>query len=108
MPRRKYAWETLSDEQLLKRRLRSLRVTVEGSWLRGFYLDNCPEELEEGGIQLRPHAWISSEWSRDEAALCLPTLVERPFRMNGNVALRGIATWSFGATPRQSLLSSSN
>ena len=33
MPRRKYAWETLSDQQLLKRRLSSLRVTVEGTWL---------------------------------------------------------------------------
>ncbi len=33
MPRRKYAWEKLSDEQLLKQRLSSLRVTVEGTWL---------------------------------------------------------------------------
>ena len=33
MPRRKFAWETLSDEQLLKRRLSSLRVKVEGTWL---------------------------------------------------------------------------
>ena len=33
MPRRKYAWEKLSDEQLLKRRLSSLRVAVEGTWL---------------------------------------------------------------------------
>src|SRR6185437_1188593 len=33
MPRRKYAWETLSDEQLLTRRLSSLRVTIEDTWL---------------------------------------------------------------------------
>src|SRR6267154_2539542 len=61
MPRRKYAWETLSDEQLLKRRLSSLRVTVEGSWLEDC-LDDLHKELEERGIRLRPYAWISSEW----------------------------------------------
>lgn len=61
MPRRKYAWETLSDEQLLKRRLSSLRVTVEGTWLEDC-VSSLHEELEERGIRLRPHAWISSEW----------------------------------------------
>ena len=61
MPRRKYAWEKLSDEQLLKRRLSSLRVTVEGTWLEDC-LNSLHEELEERGIRLRPHAWISSEW----------------------------------------------
>ena len=57
MPRRKYAWERLSDEQLLKRRLSSLRVTVEGTWL-----EDCVkalyEELAERGIRLRPYTWI--------------------------------------------------
>ena len=61
MPRRKYAWEKLSDEQLLKRRLSSLRVAVEGSWLEDC-LKTLYEELDERGIRLRPHAWISSEW----------------------------------------------
>ena len=62
MPRRKkFAWEKLSDEQLLKRRLSSLRVTLEGTWLEDC-LDTLYEELEERGIRLRPHAWISSEW----------------------------------------------
>src|SRR5579872_4498704 len=62
MPRRKkYPWEKLSDEQLLKRRLSSLRVTVEGTWLEDC-LNALYQELQEKGIQLRPHAWISSEW----------------------------------------------
>jgi Putative zinc-binding metallo-peptidase len=61
MPRRKYAWETLSDEQLLKHRLSRLRVTVEGTWLEDC-VSSLHEELEERGIRLRPHAWISSEW----------------------------------------------
>src|SRR5947209_20566953 len=61
MPRRKYAWEKLSDEQLLKRRLSSLRVTVEGTWLEDC-LNDLHKELAERDIRLRPYAWISSEW----------------------------------------------
>ena len=61
MPRRKFGWESLSDEQLLKRRLSSLRVTVEGTWLEDC-VSNLHSEMEERGLRLRPHAWISSEW----------------------------------------------
>jgi hypothetical protein len=61
MPRRKFAWEKLSDEELLERRLSSLRLTVEGTWLEDC-MHNLHEELAERGIRLRPHAWISSEW----------------------------------------------
>src|SRR3954470_2139560 len=61
MPRRKFAWEKLSDQQLLERRLSSLRVKVEGTWLEDC-LDTLHGELEERGIRLRPYAWISSEW----------------------------------------------
>src|ERR1700730_11473513 len=61
MPRRKFDWETLSDEQLLERRLSSLRVTVGGTWLEDC-VSSLHEELKERGLRLRPHAWISSEW----------------------------------------------
>jgi hypothetical protein len=61
MPRGKYAWETLSDEELLKRPLSSLRVTVRGTWLEAC-LRSLHEELKDRGIRLRPHAWVSSEW----------------------------------------------
>jgi hypothetical protein len=61
MPRQKYTWETLPNDQLLKRRLSSLRVTVEGTWLEDC-LHDLHGELEERGIRLRPYAWISSEW----------------------------------------------
>jgi hypothetical protein len=59
--RRKFAWEKLSDEQLLKRRLSSLGVRVEGTWLEDC-LKALHAELEERSIRLRPYAWISSEW----------------------------------------------
>ena len=61
MPRRKFAWESLSDEQLLRRRLSGLRVTVEGTWLEDC-VGNLHAEMEERGLRLRPHAWVSSEW----------------------------------------------
>ena len=61
MPRRKFAWEKLSDEELLTRRLSSLKVGVKGTWLEDC-LATLHEEFEERGIRLRPHAWISSEW----------------------------------------------
>src|SRR3982751_6305770 len=79
MPRRKYAWEKLSDEQLLKRRLSSLRVTVEGTWLEDC-LNDLHGELEERGIRLRPYAWISSEWFCPESTpgIAMPFYLAHP------------------------------
>ena len=61
MPRKKFAWASLPDEQLLGLRLRDLKVTLEGTWLEDC-LKALHEELEERDIRVRPHAWISSEW----------------------------------------------
>ena len=61
MPRRNFAWASLSDEWLLKIRLKDLKVTVEGTWLEDC-VHNLRDELEERGIRVRPHAWISNEW----------------------------------------------
>jgi hypothetical protein len=61
MPRKKFAWASLPDEELLKLRFRDLKVTVEGTWLEDC-LANLHDELEQRGIRVRPHAWISSEW----------------------------------------------
>jgi hypothetical protein len=79
MPRRKFAWESLSDERLLKRRLSSLRVTLEGTWLEDC-LHSLHEELAERGIRLRPHAWISSEWFSPEntPGIAIPFYLAHP------------------------------
>jgi len=79
MPGRKFPWEALSDEQLLKRRLSSLRVTVEGTWLEDC-VGNLHEELAERGIRLRPHAWISSEWFSPEntPGIAIPFYLAHP------------------------------
>jgi hypothetical protein len=79
MPRQKYAWESLPDERLLKRRLSSLRVTLEGTWLEDCLL-SLHEELAERGIRLRPHAWISSEWFSpdDTPGIAIPFYLAHP------------------------------
>jgi len=60
MPR-KFAWASLPDEELLKLRLRDLRVTIEGTWIEQRLAD-LSEELERRGLRIRPHAWVSDEW----------------------------------------------
>ena len=53
--RRKFAWASLPDDKLLKLRLKSLRLTLEGTWLEDC-LDDLQEELEERNLRIRPHA----------------------------------------------------
>jgi Putative zinc-binding metallo-peptidase len=65
MRRKRFAWASLPDEQLLKLRLRDLKVTVEGTWLEDCF-SSLLEELGQRGIRVRPHAWISSEWFSPE------------------------------------------
>jgi hypothetical protein len=79
MPARKYTWEDLSDEQLLKQRLSSLRVTIQGTWLEDC-LSTLHEELQARGIRLRPHAWISSEWfsPADVPGIAIPFYLAHP------------------------------
>src|ERR1700745_3088576 len=79
MRRRKYAWEKLSDAQFLQQRLSSLRVGIEGTWLEDC-LATLHEELEERGIRLRPHAWISSEWfsPADVPGIAIPFYLAHP------------------------------
>jgi hypothetical protein len=60
MPRR-YSWTSLNDEQLLQLRLKDLKVTHKGTWLEDC-LEQLYEELEQRGLQIRPHAWLSDEW----------------------------------------------
>ena len=61
MPRKRFPWASLPDEQLLDLRFRDLRLEVKGTWLEDC-LHNLHAELQERGIRVRPHAWLSSEW----------------------------------------------
>ncbi len=60
MPR-KLAWESLSDEQLLKLRFKDLGIGLKNTWLEGM-LEALYAELERRDLRVRPHAWLSDEW----------------------------------------------
>jgi hypothetical protein len=59
--RREPAWASLPDDELLQLRIKDLGVRIEGTWLEDC-LDRLNDELEQRGIRIRPHAWLSDEW----------------------------------------------
>jgi len=59
--RRSYAWESLSDEQLLSLRFCDLDLRVEHTPVQAS-VDRLYEELDARGIRFRPHCWFSQEW----------------------------------------------
>ena len=80
MPRR-FAWASLPDEELLQLRLKDLKVTVEGTWLEQCLRRRSTSELEQRGLRIRPHAWISNEWfSPDDYARHRHPVLSRPSR----------------------------
>jgi len=60
-PLRRYAWETLTDEQLLSLRFCDLNLTIEGTDLERS-IERLYAELATRGIRFRPHCWLSQEW----------------------------------------------
>src|SRR5579863_3661742 len=56
-----YAWETLSDDQLLRLRFCDLKLKVQGTELEEAIL-RLYRELEMRGIRFRPHYWLAQEW----------------------------------------------
>ena len=79
MPRKKYFWTSLSDDELLNVRIKDLKVTVEGTWLARC-LHTLYAELDEHDIRVRPHAWISSEWFSPEntPGIAIPFYLAHP------------------------------
>jgi hypothetical protein len=79
MPRKKYFWTSLSDDELLNVRIKDLKVTVEGTWLERC-LHALYAELDEHDILVRPHAWISSEWFSPEntPGIAIPFYLAHP------------------------------
>jgi hypothetical protein len=78
MPRR-FAWTSWPDERLLQLRLRDLKVTVEGTWLEAS-LSAIHDELDQRGLRIRPHAWISDEWFSAESTpgIAIPFYLAHP------------------------------
>ena len=78
MPHR-FAWASLPDGKLLQLRLKDLKVTVEGTWLER-RLEDLYDELDQRGLRIRPHAWISSEWfsPQDTPGIAIPFYLAHP------------------------------
>jgi hypothetical protein len=76
---RRFAWTSWPDDRLLQLRLRDLRVTIEGTWLEG-RLEALYDELDQRGLRVRPHAWISDEWFSPEATpgIAIPFYLAHP------------------------------
>jgi hypothetical protein len=60
-PTPRYAWETLSDDQLLSLRFCDLKLRVRGTELEEA-IQRLYRELEARGIRFRPHCWLAQEW----------------------------------------------
>jgi hypothetical protein len=76
-PRR---WKSLSDKALLQVRLKDLKVNVDGTWLARC-LEDLNSELDQRGIRLKPHAWISDEWfsvPKDTPGIAIPFYLAHP------------------------------
>lgn len=58
---RRYAWETLSDDQLLSLRFCDLKLVIAGTELEQA-IERLYRELALRGIRFRPHCWLAQEW----------------------------------------------
>jgi hypothetical protein len=76
---RRFPWASLPDEDLLQLRLRDLEVTIEGTWLERC-LDTLDTELDQRGLRIRPHAWLSTEWFSpdDTPGIAIPFYLAHP------------------------------
>jgi hypothetical protein len=77
--KRKFAWASLPDAELLELRFKDLGVSVEGTWLEDC-LDLLHEELDHRGLRIRPHAWISEEWFSPDSTpgIAIPFYLAHP------------------------------
>jgi hypothetical protein len=77
--RRRFAWASLPDDELLQLRLKDLHVTVAGTWLEA-QLGQLYDELAHRGLLLRPHAWLSDEWfsPKSTPGIAIPFYLAHP------------------------------
>ena len=76
---RKSSWASLPDERLLKLRFRDLKLRIEGTWLER-RLRDLFDELDQRGIRIRPHVWLSDEWFTpdDTPGFAIPFYLAHP------------------------------
>jgi Putative zinc-binding metallo-peptidase len=57
----KFAWEKLTDDQLLSLRFCDLKLAIQGTELQAA-IERLYRELTLRGIRFRPHCWLAQEW----------------------------------------------
>jgi hypothetical protein len=77
--RQRYAWETLSDDQLLSLRFRDLGLRIAGTELERA-IERLYAELATRGIRFRPHCWLSQEWFSPDGipGIAIPFFLAHP------------------------------
>ena len=78
MPRR-YPWASLPDRELLKLRIKDLKLSLDGTWLEDCVAE-LHEELARRDIRVRPHAWLADEWfsSVETPGIAIPFYLAHP------------------------------
>ena len=76
---RRYPWASLPDRELLKLRIKDLKLSLNGTWLEDCVAD-LHEELKRRDIRVRPHAWLSDEWfsSVETPGIAIPFYLAHP------------------------------
>ena len=74
-----YAWETLTDDQLLSLRFCDLKLAIEGTDLERA-IDRLYRELAMRGIRFRPHCWLAQEWFSPDSVpgIAIPFYLAHP------------------------------
>ena len=77
--RRKYPWAALPDEELLAAAPQGPQGQVRRHLARGLPRD-LYDELEQRGLAVRPHAWLSDEWfsPSDTPGIAFPFYLAHP------------------------------
>jgi len=75
----RFAWESLSNAELLDVRLCDLKLRLEGTWLQ-VLAQRVQDELAGHGLRLRPHFWLSDEWASpdDVPGVAIPFFLAHP------------------------------
>lgn len=73
------SWAKWSDERLLGMRLSDLHLHIHGTWLER-PIRTVLHELDDKGLKLRPHFWLSEEWFSPGgiAGVALPFYLAHP------------------------------
>ncbi len=78
MPR-KVSLSKIPEDKLLQLRLKDLKVSLDGTWVKRC-LEDLNDELDHRGLRIRPHVWLSNEWfsPTDSPGIAIPFYLVHP------------------------------